>query len=639
VRAKVPEAVTGEGRVQAWVVGPGLDAEATGESAERQLEVAGRALASDLPVLVDAGGLDLVWGRRVAPTMLTPHAGELARLLTRLTEREVTREQVQAAPVDHARKAADATGATVLLKGATTLVVPPTSSGLAVRSQNDAPAWLATAGAGDVLAGLAGTLLAAGLDPLDAGSLAALVHGVAADAANPGGPVRAMAVAHGIPGTVAALLARGDATATPTRHHQTPLGHRRPGAAPRGWSDKLGPMSADAPTSTIVPAPPGLPACAQVDLDAISDNVATLRDLAGRAEVMAVVKADAYGHGLLPAARAALRGGATWLGVAQLPEAVELRRAGIDVPVLSWLHVPGQDLTEAVQLGIDLSVSTQWALDAVATTARRLGATARIHLKVDTGLGRNGAWGDELDALAAAIGPLQAEGVLTLVGVFSHFAYADAPQHPTVKAQQERFDEVLADLARAGLEPQVRHLANSAATLTNPTAQYDLVRPGLAVYGLSPVPDLGAPEDYGLREAMRLVAHLSSVKPCPAGQGISYGHTYTTPADTLLGLVPMGYADGIPRNASSVGPALVSGRRLSIAGRVCMDQFVLDLGADYDGAAGDEVVLFGRGAAGEPTAQDWAAATGTINYEIVTRVGARVPRVYLGAGSAAEGSA
>jgi len=150
------------------------------------------------------------------------------------------------------------------------------------------------------------------------------------------------------------------------------------------------------------------------------------------------------------------------------------------------------------------------------------------------------------------------------------------------------------------------------------------------------VPDLGAPEDYGLREAMRLVAHLSSVKPCPAGQGISYGHTYTTPAETLLGLVPMGYADGIPRNASSVGPALVGGRRLTIAGRVCMDQFVLDLGPDYDGAAGDEVVLFGRGAAGEPTAQDWAVATGTINYEIVTRVGARVPRVHLGEGAAAE---
>lgn len=208
VRATVPEAVTGEGQVQAWVVGPGLDVAAQGESAARQLEVAGRALASDLPVLVDAGGLDLIWGRRVAPTLLTPHAGELARLLTRLGEREVTREEVQAAPVQHAREAADATGATVLLKGSTTLVVPPSGSGRPVRSQSDAPAWLATAGAGDVLAGLAGTLLAAGLEPLDAASLAALVHGVAADAANPGGPLRAMAVAHGIPGTVAALLAR-----------------------------------------------------------------------------------------------------------------------------------------------------------------------------------------------------------------------------------------------------------------------------------------------------------------------------------------------------------------------------------------------------------------------------------------------
>jgi len=393
-------------------------------------------------------------------------------------------------------------------------------------------------------------------------------------------------------------------------------------------------MSSDALTSTFAPAPPGLPACAQVDLDAIRDNVTALKDMAGRAEVMAVVKADAYGHGLLPAARAALRGGATWLGVAQLPEAVELREAGIDAPVLSWLHVPGQDFSQAIRLGVDLSVSAQWSLDAIATTARREGVTARIHLKVDTGLGRNGAWGDELDALVGSIGSLEAEGAVSLVGVFSHFAYADAPQHPTVRAQQVRFEEIVGKLEQAGLHPQLRHLANSAATLTNPSAHYDLVRPGLAVYGLSPVPDLGAPEHYGLREAMRLTAHLSSVKPCSAGQGISYGHTYTTPRDTLLGLVPMGYADGIPRHASSVGPALVGGRRVTIAGRVCMDQFVLDLGADYDGAAGDEVVLFGRGAAGEPTAQDWATAIGTINYEIVTRLGCRVPRSYTGEGTA-----
>jgi alanine racemase len=389
-------------------------------------------------------------------------------------------------------------------------------------------------------------------------------------------------------------------------------------------------MSATALTSTFGPVPPGLPACAQVDLSAIRGNVAALKERAGSAEVMAVVKADAYGHGLLPSARAALAGGATWLGVAQLPEAVELRKAGVEVPVLSWLHVPGQDFTEAVRLGIDLSVSSQWALDAIATTARGEGVPARIHLKVDTGLGRNGAWGEELDGLVTSTAALVAEGVVILVGVFSHFAYADAPQHPTVKAQQERFEVILGQVERAGLRPQVRHLANSAATLTNPSAHYDLVRPGLAVYGLSPVPDLGAPEDYGLREAMRLTAHLSSVKPCPAGQGISYGHTYTTGRETLLGLVPMGYADGIPRNASSVGPALVRGRRLAIAGRVCMDQFVLDLGPDFDGSAGETVVLFGRGADGEPTAQDWAVATDTINYEIVTRVGARIPRSYTG---------
>ena len=413
-----------------------------------------------------------------------------------------------------------------------------------------------------------------------------------------------------------------------TRRADLPLSAwRRPGLT------DLAPMSAEALTSTFARAPPGLPACVQVDLDAIRDNVAVLRERAGRAEVMAVVKADAYGHGLRPApgppcaAGRLARCGTAARGHRAAPGGARGARAQLAARA-------GQDFTEAVRLGVDLSVSTQWALDAIATTARREGRTARIHLKVDTGLGRNGAWGGELEGLISSIGALQAEGAVSLIGVFSHFAYADAPQHPTVRTQQETFDGILAEIEQAGLRPQLRHLANSAATLTNPSAQYDLVRPGLAVYGLSPVPDLGAPEDYGLREAMRLTAHLASVKPCPAGQGISYGHTYTTERETLLGLVPMGYADGIPRNASSVGPALVRGHRLAIAGRVCMDQFVLDLGPDFDGTAGDEVVLFGRGADGEPTAQDWAAATGTINYEIVTRVGARVPRSYTGEGAA-----
>ena len=224
----------------------------------------------------------------------------------------------------------------------------------------------------------------------------------------------------------------------------------------------------------------------------------------------------------------------------------------------------------------------------------------------------------------------QAEGAVEVTGVWSHFAWADAPAHPTVRAQQERFVEAVGQLERAGVHPGLRHLANSAATLTNPSAHFDLVRPGLAVYGLSPVPDLGAPADFGLREAMRVTARLTSVKSCPAGQGVSYGHEYVTPADTVLGLVPMGYADGIPRAAGNRGPLQVRGRRYTVAGRVCMDQLVLDLGAGYAGGAGDEVVVLGRGADGEPTAQDWAAAAGTINYEIVTRMSNRLPRVYLG---------
>lgn len=378
-----------------------------------------------------------------------------------------------------------------------------------------------------------------------------------------------------------------------------------------------------------------LPARAEVDLGAIRGNVSALAERAGSAEVMAVVKADAYGHGLVPSALAAVRGGATWLGVAQLPEALELRRglrdAGVEVPVLSWLHVPGQDFGPAVSEGVDLGVASTWALDEVLAAAATTGSRARIHVKVDTGLGRNGAWDADLEALLAGVAKAQAEGAVEVVGLFSHFAYADAPQHPTVRGQQERFDGIIAQFERAGVRPQVRHLANSAATLTNPSAHYDLVRPGVSVYGLSPVPDLGAPEDFGLREAMRLVANLSLVKDAPAGQGISYGHTYTTSADTRLGLIPMGYADGIPRHASNAGPVQVAGQRYSVAGRVCMDQFVLDLGAQSPAAAGDEAVLFGVGADGEPTAQDWAVAAGTINYEVVTRLGARVPRVYVGA--------
>ncbi len=381
--------------------------------------------------------------------------------------------------------------------------------------------------------------------------------------------------------------------------------------------------------SPATAAAPTLPAWAEVDLDTLAHNVGVLRDRASGAELMAVVKADAYGHGLVPVARTAVAAGAAWLGVAQLAEAFALRDAGVTAPVLSWLSVPGSDFAGAVRRDVDLSASAPWALDEIAAAARAEGRTARVHLKVDSGLGRGGAYGHDWTALVRHARPLEAEGAVRVVGVWTHFAFADAPDHPTVLAQQERFFEAAAEAEREGCRPEVRHLANSAATLVHPAAHADLVRPGLALYGLTPVPQVD--DDFGLRPVMTLRARLALVKRLPAGQGISYGHAYVTPGDTVVGLVPAGYGDGVPRNATNVGPVLVGDHRTTVAGRVCMDQFVVDLGPDSTARAGDVVTLFG-GAPGEPTAQQWADATGTISYEIVTRIGPRVPRVVIGSG-------
>jgi alanine racemase len=367
----------------------------------------------------------------------------------------------------------------------------------------------------------------------------------------------------------------------------------------------------------------------QVDLGAIRANVAALR--AGTsAEVMAVVKADGYGHGLVPSAQAAVAGGATWLGTALLEEALALRAAGLTEPrVLAWLSGRDERWADGIRSDIDLSAAAVWAVEAIAAAARTAGTPARVHLKVDTGLSRGGAvmadWADVVDAARKA----EADDTVRVVGVWSHFAYADAPGHPTIARQAAVFADAVALAERAGIRPEVRHLANSAATLTAPEHHFDLVRPGIAVYGLSPVPDVAGPSAYGLRPAMTLSARLVLVKRLPTGSGISYGHTYTTERDTTVGLVPLGYADGVPRAGSNVGPVFAAGRRRTVAGRVCMDQFVLDLGDDT-AEVGDDVVLFGPGDGGEPTAQDWADATGTISYEIVTRVGPRVPKVYVG---------
>ncbi len=376
-------------------------------------------------------------------------------------------------------------------------------------------------------------------------------------------------------------------------------------------------------------APAPLRAEARVDLGAIRSNVAALRSYAPKAQMMAVVKADAYGHGLVPCARAAVEGGATWLATALVEEALRLRQAGLGERVIAWLYAPGEPLLgAAVAEHVDLGAYAPWAIEEIAHAARAGGHSARVHLKVDTGLSRGGSTLQDWPALVDAARRAQADGTVEIAGIYSHFVEADSPGSPLTGLQVQRFGEALAYAEAAGLRPEVRHLANSAGTLLNPESHFDLVRCGISVYGLSPSAEMGNPDRYGLVPAMTLVARLALVKRVPAGSGVSYGHLYRTERDATVGLVPLGYADGIPFQARNAGPVLAAGRRRTIAGRVCMDQVVLDLGDD-PAEAGDEVVLFGPGAHGEPTVQDWAVANATINYEIVTRLGPRVVRTYV----------
>jgi alanine racemase len=291
---------------------------------------------------------------------------------------------------------------------------------------------------------------------------------------------------------------------------------------------------------------------ARVELGAIRDNVRALRGhAAGGAGLMAVVKADGYGHGLVPSAQAALDGGADWLGVAFLEEALTLREAGVQAPVLAWLTSPGEDLAAAVRADVDLGTYSDQQLEAAVAAARETGTTARLHLKVDTGLNRGGVTPAQWPALCEAAAKAEADGAVKVVGLFSHFAFADGgADHPVNGRQATVFAEALEVADRAGLRPDVRHLANSAATLTAPATHYDLVRPGVAVYGLSPVPDQGGSAAFGLRPAMTLASTVALVKRVPAGEGVSYLHRYVTEHETTLALVPLGYADGVPRSAT-----------------------------------------------------------------------------------------
>jgi len=365
--------------------------------------------------------------------------------------------------------------------------------------------------------------------------------------------------------------------------------------------------------------PPGTMREAVIDVGAITANVRHLRRLTG-SEVIAVVKADGYGHGAVRSAVAALAGGATRLGVADIAEALALRRAGIDAPILAWLHAPGASFSEAAAYGIELGISSMAQLveaAAAASADRPVG----VHLKLETGLARNGVPPEDYRVLFAEAARLERIGRLRVIALFSHLSNASADDD---RAALAAFEEGVAVAASVGLVPPLRHIAATHAAIALPEARLGCVRVGIGIYGLSPFADRSS-ADLGLRSAMTLRAAVAAVRRVPAGHGVSYGYDHRTERDTTLALVPLGYADGVPRQASGAGPVVIGGERFTVAGRVAMDQFVVDVG-DHPVAVGDEAVLFGDPTLGDPASDDWASAAGTINYEIVTRIGGRVPR-------------
>ena len=407
------------------------------------------------------------------------------------------------------------------------------------------------------------------------------------------------------------------------------------------------------------------PSSAAVDLAAIRHNLGVLRAAAPGALQLATVKANAYGHGLLPVARAALDGGADWLGVAQLAEAFTLRRgldeAGVtraEAPILAWISTSSSDFAAAIEADIDLSVSWTWVLADICAAARQVGRPARVHVKIDTGMSRAGSTLADLPALASALRMAADDGLVDVVGAWSHMSRADDPSeagNASTASHVRIFEEGLAILADAGVTPRIRHLSATSGILWHPEAHYDMVRAGIGLYGLSPDPAVATSEQLGLIPALELRAPLTSVKVIEEGTPASYGGTWVAPTRRWIGLVPLGYGDGILRAASNRARVVVhtaSGPfNAPLIGRVCMDQFMVDLGpaegspgtptarsGQAPAVPGDIATLFGSGEYGEALADDWAQAAGTINYEIVTHLGAHIPRIYRDGADATFGS-
>jgi alanine racemase len=371
-----------------------------------------------------------------------------------------------------------------------------------------------------------------------------------------------------------------------------------------------------------------------IDLGAIRSNVRFLMEKSGK-PALAVVKADAYGHGLIPVAKAALEGGATWLGVALLDEALALRAHGFQVPIIAWLTPITDDFKSAIEQEIDLSVPSLEHLRVILDAGRDLNKSPRIHLEIDSGMSRGGALSEWRELVIDSLNA-QESGKVRVIGIWSHFARADEPgQHFNTK-QREVFQEVVAFARKSGLQPEIIHMSNSAATINDPESHFDLIRLGIAMYGLSPdLENMGGSDQLGLTPALSLRARIHQVKTVPAGSQVGYGGTAITKEDTQLAVIAMGYADGVPRNSSSATGVLIGNKMSPIIGRVSMDQFVVDLGRESDVQMGDWAYLIGSEKGGSYTsgncytADTWASASGTINYEIVTRLGPRVTRRYV----------
>jgi alanine racemase len=379
------------------------------------------------------------------------------------------------------------------------------------------------------------------------------------------------------------------------------------------------------------PLAPNITAEAVIDLDAIANNVRVLSDHAGSAAVMAVVKADGYGHGASRVSHTALQAGATELGVATIDEALALRGDGITAPILAWLHPPGTDFARALRADVQIGVSSVRQFADVLDAVERTGITAVVTVKIDTGLNRNGVSATEYPAMLDALRRAQSDETVRVRGLMSHMVYADDPDHPTNNLQAQRFSDMLDQARSSGVRYEIAHLSNSSSAMSRPDLAYDMIRPGIAVYGLSPIPERG---QMGLIPAMTLRCPVVLVKSVRAGDGVSYGHTWIADRDTTLALMPIGYADGVYRALSGRFDVLINGRRRPNVGRVCMDQFVVDLGPGETGVReGDTAILFGPGSDGEPTAQDWADALDTIHYEVVTSPRGRVTRVYREGGT------